>query len=95
MHLSWLSSAFLLLTAAASYASPTANTPIEVNVRIEGAQKTLFEGNVLTTGHNVTTPSGGNHKCDGTNGAAHTSPGPTPFSALDDAAKQNGFSFDG
>ncbi|KAF8910413.1 hypothetical protein CPB84DRAFT_1842445 [Gymnopilus junonius] len=44
---------------------------------------------------NVTTPSGGNHHCDGTNNHANPRPGPTSTSALDDAAKRNGFSFDG
>ena len=66
-----------------------------VPLRIEGAKETIFEGRIFTRGHNVTTESGGNHHCDGTNLGAHPSPGPTATSALDDAAKKNGFTFDG
>ncbi|KAJ7051790.1 hypothetical protein C8F01DRAFT_922368, partial [Mycena amicta] len=69
--------------------------PTRVNLRIEGADKTIFEGVIVTMGHNVTTVSGGTHHCDGTNDGANVFPGPTCTSALDDAAKQGGFQWDG
>ena len=87
--LTLLSVLFLLSSLTA------ANVPTLVNLRIEGATNTIFEGTVLTKGHNVTTPSGGLHQCDGTNNDANPSPGPTCTSALDDASKMNSFPFDG
>jgi hypothetical protein len=71
------------------------NHPTLVNLRIEGADKTIFEGRIVTRGHNVTTAEGGNHHCDGTNNNQNPSPGPTCTSALDDAARRHGFSWDG
>ena len=70
-------------------------TPISVNLRIEGRTSTLFDAPVTTDGHDVTTAKGGTHHCDGTNGGANPTPGPTPTAALDDAARQNGFVIDG
>lgn len=66
-----------------------------VNLRIEGADKTIFEGPVLTRGHNVTTATGGTHHCDGTNNHSNPLPGPTCTSALDDASRRHGFGWDG
>ena len=71
------------------------NIPTLVNLRIEGSTTTIFEGPVLTFGHNVTTASGGNHHCDGTNNNQNPAPGPTCTSALDDASKTAHFAFDG
>ena len=88
--LTLLSVLFLL-----SSTSRAANVPTEVNLRIEGAETTIFEGPVVTRGHNVTTPSGGTHKCDGTNNGANPTAGPTCTSALDTGAKAHGFTFDG
>ncbi|KAF8150197.1 hypothetical protein B0H34DRAFT_667001 [Crassisporium funariophilum] len=85
----------LALFAHLASASPAANKRTLVNVRIEGKDKTIFEGFVPTRGHNITTTSGGNHHCDGTNLNANSHPGPTCTSALDDAAKLHHFSFDG
>ena len=60
---------------------------------------TIFEGIIITTGHNVTAASGGNHHCDGTNNGEKLTenplPGPTCISALDDASKASSFTFDG
>jgi len=66
-----------------------------VNVRIEGASTTLFEGPVFTRGRNVSTISGGLHVCDGTNDDANVIPGPTVTTALADAAKTGNFTWDG
>jgi len=37
----------------------------------------------------------GTHKCDGTNGGAHTSPGGTLTTAIEAAGRRKGFGFDG
>jgi len=84
--------AFALSLIAASAAS-AATVPIKL--RIEGATRTIFEGTVKTEGHEVTTVSGGTHKCDGTNLGANPTPGPTPTAALDAAAAKSGFTWDG
>lgn len=86
--------ALLLVTAAV--AAPTAvAAPAAVKLRVEGASSTLFEDQITTDGHNVTTASGGTHKCDGTNGGVNPSPGPSATAALDDGARLGGFSWDG
>ena len=72
-----------------------ATTKTLVNVRIEGAQKTIFEGQVLTSPKNVTTASGGTHLCNGQNNGANPTPGPTCTTALSDAARHGGFTWDG
>jgi hypothetical protein len=80
-----------ILAASVAQASPT-----QVNVRIEGKTKTLFEGPILTEGHDVhsSEPDGGNaaedlaeHPCDGINplDLQNVSPGPTPTAASVDA----------
>src|SRR5712672_261710 len=80
----------LALAAGAAQAAP-----VQVNVRIEGNTKTIFEGPVSTTAHPVTGDSTGPHTCDGTNGGAHPTAGPTATGALDDAAKLAGFTWAG
>jgi hypothetical protein len=75
--------------------APAVAAPVSVNLRVEGRTQTIFDGPVTTDGHDVTTPTAGTHKCDGTNGNAEPSPGPTATAALDDAARQAGFTFDG
>ena len=87
--------ALTLLAAPALAATPALATPATVNLRIEGAAKTLFEQAVTTDGHTVTTASGGTHTCDGTNGAVNPTPGPSATAALDDGAKLAGFTWDG
>ena len=81
--------------AALAVLAPAAQAdPVSVKLRVEGKTGTLYEKPVTTDGHNVTTASGGTHKCDGTNGGANPSPGATSTATLDDGAKQGGFSFD-
>jgi hypothetical protein len=84
-----------LLASAFVVASPVANHPTMVNLRIEGRDKTIFEGPIVTRGHNVTVPSRGTVHCDGTNFGANPIPGPTCTSALDDASKKYKFPWDG
>ncbi|OSS43203.1 hypothetical protein B5807_12140 [Epicoccum nigrum] len=66
-------------------------------LRIEGNDNegTVFEGCIISGPHDVTTPSGGTHKCDGTNNGANPNPGTTSIGKIDDAAKAFGFTFDG
>lgn len=52
--------------------------------------ETIFEGIVSSHGHDVTTTSGGTHRCD-----ANTTSGTTATSALDDASRlHNSFTWD-
>jgi len=89
---------FASLFAVPCFSSHPVNTnkPTLVNIRIEGATHTIFEGTVLTKGHNVRTKSGGDHECNGLNNNANPTPGPTCTSALDDASENHRrFPFDG
>jgi len=63
------------------------NSLVEVNVRIEGRDKTQFEGSVTTNGKIVTTRTGGTHPANGTNGNEYPFPVPTCTSALQDASR--------
>jgi hypothetical protein len=72
-------------SAAAAQASPAT-----VNLRIEGSTSTIFEGPVTTDAHTIQ-----GHPCDGTNGGANPTPGPTMTSALDDASTLHGFPWSG
>ncbi|MEU7581353.1 DUF4430 domain-containing protein [Streptomyces sp. NPDC041068] len=89
----------LTLAAAvpAAQAAPkaAANAPITVTLTVQGPEGALYNNTISTKGHTVTTASGGTHKCDGTNNGANTTAGATPTAALDDAAKKQGFSWDG
>jgi len=89
LPLLWLS--LLASPAPRSDASQDSSLGAFVPLRIEGEHSTIFEGRIFTTGHNVTTPSGGNHHCDGTNLGAHRFPGPTATSALADALNSSTF----
>jgi Domain of unknown function (DUF4430) len=86
---------FVSFTALTAQAAPT-----EVNVRIEGKTETLFEGPVLTDGHNVRgltdsqAPAWG-RRCDGLNNGANPVAGPTPTAASADAMAILGKGFDG
>ncbi|TDL28705.1 hypothetical protein BD410DRAFT_239413 [Rickenella mellea] len=85
---------FSLISSVAAIL-PRSNEGTIVNLRVEGLDKTTFEGPIFTRGHNVTTASGGDHHCDGTNNGENPKPGPTCTSALDDASRRHGFTFDG
>jgi hypothetical protein len=88
----YLAPAGLLLLLCAA---PAMAAPVTVNLRVEGTNGTVFEGPVTTDGKTVTAPSGGSHKCDGTNGGTTNTAGGTPTTALDDASKAAGFTWDG
>ncbi|MEU7605961.1 DUF4430 domain-containing protein [Streptomyces sp. NPDC041003] len=76
-------------------AAPNTNKKINVALTVQGPDRLLFKGKVNTKGHDVTSATGGTHKCDGTNGAANPTAVPTPTAALDDAARRNYFAWDG
>jgi hypothetical protein len=85
--------AFLCLALAVPGAGAA---PTEVRVRIEGSSKTLFEGPILTEGHDVRASSDvASRPCDGTNNGAHSKPGATPTAASVDAMAIVGEDFDG
>jgi len=86
-----LSAASLVLAVAAPAAVAA---PVSVNLRVEGATTTIFDGPVTTDGHAITTASSaGAHVCDGTNGGASTTAGPVATAALDDGARTIGFNW--
>jgi hypothetical protein len=62
-----------------------AAAPATVQLRVEGAKATIFEGKVTTDGHKIEQDKNGPQSCDGTNGGANPAAGPTITSALDDA----------
>jgi hypothetical protein len=80
-------------TAGVAQAAPT-----QVNVRIEGRSETLFEGPILTEGHEIEASSDTQERpCDGINpnDPENTTPGPTPTAASVDAMSLIGETFDG
>jgi len=96
-----VSAAFSVALLTLSLAVPTAQAaPTEVNVRIEGRTETLFEGPILTEGHNVRASSDtkapkGGRRCNGLNNGQNPTPGPTPTAASVDAMGILGEDFDG
>ncbi|MCJ1458922.1 hypothetical protein MMC28_009298 [Mycoblastus sanguinarius] len=66
-----------------------------VNIRIEGADNTIYEAPIYSGPRNVTTASGGTHLCDGTNDGANPTPSNTCTDALDASTKLIGQTFDG
>ncbi len=80
--------------------SPVAAAPTTVNVRVEGRTETLFEGPILTDGHNVRAASDtkapkAGRRCNGLNNNQNPLPGPTPTAASVDAMSILGQDFDG
>ncbi len=81
----------VLLTLAA-YA-PAWAAPATVQLRVEGASSTLFEGPVTTDGKTID-KGDGPHPCDGTSSSPPQTPGPTMTSALDDASIAVGYAWE-
>ncbi|KAF4547803.1 Hypothetical protein D9617_36g063410 [Elsinoe fawcettii] len=65
------------------------------NLRIEGAFGTIYEGKILAGPRDITTPSGGTHRCDGTNNNANPAPFNNGISTIDAASKLCSFGYDG
>jgi Domain of unknown function (DUF4430) len=88
-----LTVATLTVIAISAQAAPTL-----VNVRIEGKSDTLFEGPVLSEGHDVKASSDTQERrCDGIDplDPQNKTPGPTPTAASADAMSILGETFDG
>jgi hypothetical protein len=88
-----LTVATLIIIATSAQAAPTL-----VNVRIEGRSETLFEGPILTEGHDVKASSDTQERpCDGINSLdpENKMPGATPTAASVDATSLIGETFDG
>ncbi len=88
-----LTIATLIIIATSAQAAPTL-----VNVRIEGKSETLFEGPVLTEGHDVKASSDTQERpCDGIDplDPQNKTPGPTPTAASADAMSIVDETFDG
>ncbi|KAI1116631.1 hypothetical protein F5Y14DRAFT_50845 [Nemania sp. NC0429] len=81
------------VVCASTVPTPSSNA----RLRIEGndSEGTIFEDCVVAGPRDITTPSGGTHLCDGTNGGANASPGTVPTAQLDAAAQFAGFAYDG
>ena len=77
------------------FCAPAWAAPVTVQLRVEGATTTLFEGPVTTDGKTITKDGTGPHLCDGTNGGANPGPGPTMTSALDDGQQAGSYTWDG
>ena len=80
----------LAVLALALAAPSAAAAPATVDLRVEGEEQTIFEGTVRTDGHAIEQDKSGPQPCDGTNGGANPTPGPTVTSALDDAVAWDG-----
>lgn len=90
--------ATLILIALMIIATNAQAAPTLVNVRIEGKGETLFEGPVLTEGHDVKASSDSQERpCDGNNplDPRNKTPAPTPTAASADAMSLIGETFDG
>jgi hypothetical protein len=89
-----IAAALVVLGASLFISTGAQAAPTELTVRIEGKEKTLFEGPILTDGHAVQASSDTEPRiCDGTNNNAHPSPGPTPTASSVDAMELVGLSF--
>jgi hypothetical protein len=77
----------LVFTLASANATAA---PATVQLRVEGADATIFEGPVKTDGHKIEQDKNGPQNCDGTNGGIYPTAGPTVTSALDDAVAWDG-----
>jgi hypothetical protein len=81
----------LLILASSAVAAAT-----QVDVRIEGETDTLFEGPILTDGHNVKGISDSQwHRCNGLNNGSNPVARPTPTAAAVDAMRIIDEPFDG
>lgn len=92
-----ITAAFTVALSILTLVAPVAAAaPVEVQVRIEGRSETLFEGPILTEGHNVKASSDKAwRRCNGLNNGQNPLPGPTPTAASADAMSLLGEGFDG
>ena len=85
-----------MAVGAAAFPAAALAAPVTVNLRVEGASQTLFEGPVTTYGHAVQAASDStSRQCDGTNNGANASPGGTATTALVDGLSTVDTTWDG
>ncbi len=84
-----------LLAAGLALPSSAAAAPVTVNLRIEGLSSTIYEGPVTTDARTFAKDAAGPQACDGTNGGANPSPGPTMTSALEDGQAPGHYTWGG
>ena len=72
---------------------PALAAPVTVNLRVEGASQTLYEGWITTDAKTLKKDNSGPHPCDGTNGNVNPTPGATATGAMDDASLAAGFTW--
>ena len=87
-----LPGALVLLSLAVP--ATAAAVPVTVNLRVEGATQTIFDGPVITDGHNqdpVRRPRFAHLRRSRTSALPSA---PTATAALDDAARAGGFTWD-
>jgi hypothetical protein len=88
--------ALAVLASAAALAVPATASAATVTVRVEGPSKTILGGPVPTATPTVDGNDGkGPQKCDGTNGGANPTPGPTATGVMDTAVRGAGLSWQG
>lgn len=86
----------LITVALLTTTTPVAAAAIPVDVRVEGANRTIFEGPVNSDIRQVRASSDTTtRKCDGTNNGANPQPSPSALSATADALALRGQGFDG
>jgi hypothetical protein len=96
MHIRAVFACLLALVAALLSCTAAAAAPIELTVRIEGNDRTLFEGPIVTEGRAVQAFSDTRPRhCDGTNNGANPAPVATPTASAVDAMQIVGQDFDG
>ena len=88
---SWALAALMTLCLCA----PAWAAPVTVQLRVEGASTTLFEGPVTTDAKTIQKESTGPHPCDGTNDGANPTPGPTMTTALEDGQGPGAYTWAG
>jgi Domain of unknown function (DUF4430) len=81
------------LVALLMLCAPALAAPATVQLRVEGASSTIFEGPVTTDGKTIT-KGPDTLACDGTTATPPQGPGPTMTSALDDGLASAGLSWE-
>lgn len=91
-----IAAALIVIGASLFWTTAALAAPTELTVRVEGKEKTLFEGPILTEGHQIRAASDSQVRpCDATNNHAHPEAMPTPTAAAADAMELTGQAWDG
>ena len=91
-----IAAALMMIGASLIWTTAALAGPTELTVRIEGKERTLFEGPILTEGHQIQALSDTQSRsCDATNNHAHPEAMATPTAAAVDAMELTGQAWDG